>query len=126
MWALRLPRWAGARLPWAATALAALCVGQAAEAGSLKRDLRAALQTHRPALERCYDRELKRAEPATGTVVIRMVVKKNGKVARTRLTQASEKQAPVAKCLAAKLKRVRLPKQRARVAVDVPLRLHAS
>lgn len=126
MRALNPSRWAGARTPWVGAALAALCLGGAAEAGSLETDLRAALQTHRPALERCYDRELKRAQPATGTVVIRMVVKKNGKVARTRLAQADEKQAPVAKCLAKKLKRVRLPKQRARVAVDVPLRLHAS
>lgn len=105
---------------------AALVLSGSAEAkpkASLKTQLKAALQRQRPSLDRCYDRELKREHPATGTVMIAMVVTRSGKVARAKIAHATPSQERVGACLAKKLTRMKLPKQRARVAVLVPIRL---
>ncbi len=103
-------------------AVAALALSAPAEA-SVKSQLRAAIQKRQPALDRCYDRELKRDHPASGTVVIEMVVGRSGKVSSAKVARASRSQAQVSKCLAQKLKHMKLPRQTGRAVVQVPIRL---
>jgi hypothetical protein len=106
-------------------ALAALGLATPAEA-SLKAELHDSIEEHQSMLDRCYDRELKRAHPATGTVMIELVVGRSGKVRSAKVAHATRAQSKVSKCLAQKLKQMKLPKQGARATVQVPIRLRTS
>jgi hypothetical protein len=109
--------------PGRAVAVAAVIACASPAQASLRRDLREAVRSNRGALERCYDRELKRDHPATGTVVIALVVNRSGRVSRVRVAQAAREQEEVGACLVGKLRRLKLPAQRSRVAVLLPVRL---
>lgn len=112
-----------ARSLWSAAAALLLWAWAGPAEASLKGDLKKALERRKPRLERCYDRELKRDDPATGTVLIAVAFGKDGRASKVSVARASKKQKAVGSCIARKLRRLRVAPQPEDVTVVVPIRL---
>lgn len=82
----------------------------------------ALVSRERPAIERCYELNLKR-HASSGEVLIALTLDRSGAIRDAQLVRASKKQASVGRCIAGHLRAARLPRLTESAKVEVPIRL---
>ncbi len=87
--------------------------------------VRAALRLKRPALEHCYEEELKKQAAFDGFVVVAISVAANGTVLGASVEEAGRRDARVGACIVAQLKRLKLPPLTEEADLQIPIRLQS-
>jgi hypothetical protein len=87
--------------------------------------VRIAIRDAKPLLARCYEMELKKRALFNGFLVVNISVTAAGRITQATVDETTAKEAQVAACIAAKLKRLKLPHLTADAEVSVPIKLEA-
>lgn len=85
----------------------------------VRRGLRAAL----PALEACYESELRRNGRLRGRILVAIAVRSSGDIASSRIAESTVQNPEVLGCITGRLKRLRLPPPGEDVEIILPLSL---
>src|SRR5262245_853103 len=104
-------------LLWAAPALAS-----APRREEPAQAVSALLEHERPAIQRCYERALKR-RASEGELVLSLSVARSGRLRSAEVVHATRGHASVGRCVARHLQQARLPKLTEAATVEVPIHL---
>lgn len=85
----------------------------------VRNGLRAAL----PAVEACYESELRRHDQLRGRILVSVAVRSSGEVASARIAESTLKNPEVLDCITGRLQRLRLPPPGEDVEITLPLSL---
>lgn len=85
----------------------------------VRRGLRAAL----PALEACYESELRRNGRLRGRILVAIAVRSSGDIASSRIAESTLQNPEILGCITGRLKRLRLPPPGEDVEITLPLSL---
>jgi carbonic anhydrase len=85
----------------------------------VRKGLRAAL----PALEACYESELRRNGKLRGKIIVAVAVRGSGDIASSRIAESTLQNPEVLGCITGRLKRLRLPPPGEDVEITLPLSL---
>ncbi len=98
---------------------------QHASAQGRAHALRETMRQAAPAIRRCAERALQRGEDLGGGHAIELHVERSGRVSHARFGDASTRAPGFARCATSVLKRLRFPRQPARLVLRYPLNVDA-